>query len=127
MGEREGRKTPQIPMKVYLCGPMRNIEKFNFPAFEAAEQYLLSQGIDVISPHSMDINNGFDPLNGDTEPPAVEDCARRDIDAIFEVDALVLLPGWRNSRGATAEKALADWIEKPCFEYPSLTPLESPE
>lgn len=114
-------------MKAYLAGPMRNVEKFNFPAFEAAEQDLLSQGIDVISPHSMDINEGFNPMDGDVEPPATEDCARRDVDAIFEVDVLVLLPNWQTSRGARAEKALADWLEKPCFEYPSMTPLDSPE
>lgn len=110
-------------MKVYLAGPMRGIPEFNFPAFEEAEQSLLSQGIDVISPHKMDIMNGFDPQDHSTLP-SLEECAQRDIEAIFQVDALVFLPGWSQSRGAKAEKALAEWLERPCFQYPSLEPIE---
>lgn len=105
-------------MHFYVAGPMRGMPKYNFPAFEEAEQWLLARGYDVTSPHRLDLQNGFDPEKD--EPFFIEDCARRDIDAIFSVDALVLLPGWENSKGAKAEKALADWIERPCYTYPEM-------
>lgn len=103
---------------------MRGVAEFNFPLFEEAEDYLLSLGWDVTSPHRMDLDIGFDPgdfdPNGDLDGFDLEGAARRDIDAIFSVDALVFLPGWENSKGARAEKSLADWIEKPCFLYPGM-------
>lgn len=113
-------------MHCYIAGPMRGYEQYNFPAFEAAEEWLLSQGWDVTSPHRMDLDIGFDP-SGALPEGYIEQAAQRDIDAIFSVDALVLLPGWESSKGAKAEKALADWIDKPCFQYPEMTPVDSPE
>jgi hypothetical protein len=36
----------------------------------------------------------------------------RDVDAIFQVATVFLLPGWEKSTGATAEVALAKWLGK---------------
>lgn len=38
-------------MKIYISGPMSGIRNMNYPAFEAAEQMLLDDGWDVVSPH----------------------------------------------------------------------------
>jgi hypothetical protein len=40
-------------MLIYLAGPMRGRKFFNFPAFDAARDILLSQGYEVISPADM--------------------------------------------------------------------------
>ena len=34
-------------------------------------------------------------------------CMRQCVDAVFESEAVVMLPGWESSRGAVAERALA--------------------
>lgn len=110
---------------VYLAGPMRSIPRFNFPAFDAAAADLESRGYKVTSPAAMDREHGFDPatLPEDTDWSAVpsgfslEDAIRRDYEAILRVDELVLLPGWQRSKGATAEKATAEWRRIPVWEY----------
>ena len=96
---------------------MRGIDQFNFPAFESAEESLLNSGYDVTSPHRLDLEAGFDPMQ-DSSSFFSEECVRRDIEAIFSVDALVFLPGWEGSKGARAERALAEWLEKKCYTYP---------
>jgi hypothetical protein len=54
----------------------------------------------------------------------ITDCARRDIDAVFECDELVLLPNWEKSKGAKAEIAVAQWLSKPIRLYPSMVKME---
>jgi nucleoside 2-deoxyribosyltransferase len=102
---------------VYLAGPMRGYEHYNFPAFDVASERLRDLGYKVFSPADMDREHGFDPiLNPEQGCPLTIDCAQRDIDAIFKCDSVVLLPGWEKSAGANAEIAVARWIEKPVHE-----------
>ena len=35
---------------------------------------------------------------------------KRDVEALLECDAIYMLPGWKNSKGAVAEVAVADWL-----------------
>lgn len=107
-------------MKVYLAGPMRGIPKFNFPAFHKAAKKLRKQGYTVFNPaekdterHGTDI--GKDNPTGD-EAKAVKDhgfnlrvALGDDLEWICKhADAVALLPGWRKSKGAKAEKATAN-------------------
>jgi hypothetical protein len=104
---------------IYIAGPMRGIPLYNFPAFDAAHAKLqLDLGYKVINPAQLDRQAGFDPaidLPADwdwhTLPDhfSLADAMRRDFEAIMQSDELCLLPGWQLSRGATAEKALAEW------------------
>jgi hypothetical protein len=99
---------------------MRNIAEYNFPAFDAARDGLRRMGWDVISPADMDRAAGFDPdaLSEDhdwsTIPPDFNFSAafERDIAAIQRADAIFLLQGWEKSKGARAEKAVAEWLGK---------------
>lgn len=110
---------------IYLAGPMRGIRLFNFPAFDAAAHDLRKRGYSVISPADLDRDVGFDPLSlGNswdwTKTPdsfSLADAVDRDLTAVRQADELCLLPDWNNSRGAKAEKALAEWIGKPVWEY----------
>jgi Domain of unknown function (DUF4406) len=98
-------------VKVYLAGPMRGHLEFNFPAFHAAAKLLRELGYEVHSPAEVDVNNGFDPtgMAGDNAElgPAGFDLTEAllgDLTYILkEAEAVVLLPGWRESNGALAE------------------------
>lgn len=105
-------------MRVYICGPMRNVPLFNFPAFDAAKRDLENQGFSVVSPASIDRQYGFDPASLPSDydwskiPEKVgtlEQIIRRDVDLLLTCHLIYLLPGWENSTGAKAEVALARW------------------
>ncbi|MCK1479341.1 DUF4406 domain-containing protein [Bradyrhizobium sp. 197] len=107
-------------MKIYVAGPMRGIPEFNFPAFNAAADKLRAEGHLVFNPaekdnerHGTDISKGN--ANGCEETAAKEhgfnlrEALGVDLGWICaEGEAVALLPGWENSKGAKAEKAAAD-------------------
>ena len=102
---------------VYICGPMRGYEHYNFPAFDAAEERLRDLGYKVFSPAAIDRENDFDPiLNPEQPEPSCVDVVRRDIEAIIKSDCVVLLEGWEASVGSNAEIAIAKWLKKPVYE-----------
>jgi Domain of unknown function (DUF4406) len=105
-------------MKIYLAGPMRGIPEFNFPAFFAATAEMRANGHEVFNPaerdnlrHGTDISKGN--ATGDEGLAACEfgfslrEALGSDLAWICSyAEAIVLLPGWRNSRGAKAERAV---------------------
>lgn len=112
-------------MRTYLAGPMRNYPLFNFPAFDAAAADLRASGIEVISPADLDRMVGFDPasLPADWDWSKLPSdfrlihAVQRDLSAILQCDAIHLLPGWKDSKGARAERAVAEWLGLAIFEY----------
>ena len=104
---------------VYIAGPMRGIREFNFPMFDDMRDYLESIGWDVISPADLDRSIGFDPRSlpddydwNDLKKIGFKlaDAVKRDADALCKCDAIAMLPGWENSKGAVAERAIAMWL-----------------
>lgn len=106
-------------MKIYLAGPMRGIPEFNFPAFMAAAAKLRADGHTVFNPAERDNERAGEDISkgnatGD-EAQAVREhgfnlrIAMADDLAFIclEADAIALLPGWENSKGANAECATA--------------------
>lgn len=97
--------------KTYLAGPMRGIERFNYPAFDVAQKELEAQGWEVWSPAQMDRDTGHDVEFSD---PSVVDAAfmqaavRRDLKVLLDVDAIHLMMGWQRSSGATWELDVAE-------------------
>lgn len=102
---------------------MRGYKLLNFPAFDSAAFDLRSQGIEVVSPADLDRAAGFDPVNlpdgwdWNALPFPLLHAVERDLSAILKCDAIHLLPGWQDSRGARAERAVAEWIGLGVFEY----------
>jgi hypothetical protein len=108
-----------MEMKIYIAGPMRSIPNFNFPAFFAAAAALRAAGHTVFNPaekdnerHGTDISKGN--MAGDEAVAAKEhgfnlrEALGHDLAYICgEADAVALLPGWENSKGANAERATA--------------------
>ena len=104
----------------YIAGPMRGVELYNFPAFDAAKARLLEKGVaHVVNPADFDRARGFNPArlpvdhDWNTFPDdlgPVEATVKMDLDAVIQAEALALLPGWEKSKGAIAEKAVAEWL-----------------
>ena len=106
-------------MKIYLAGPMRGIAEFNVPAFYRGAAQLERLGHTVFNPAAKDNERyGTDISAGNPEGRedvaasqhgfSLREALRLDLAWICaEADAIALLPGWRNSKGATAEHATA--------------------
>lgn len=107
-------------MKIYVAGPMTGIPEFNFPAFNAASAKLRAEGHEVFNPAERDIerHGGVDISNGNatgcqevaakTHGFSLRDALADDTWWICkEADAIAMLPGWENSKGARAEWALS--------------------
>lgn len=105
--------------RVYVAGPMRSIPLFNFPAFHEAANALRQLGCVVFNPaekdnerHGTDISKGN--VTGDEAIASAQhgfnlrEALGMDLAWICaEADAVALLPGWQNSKGAQAERATA--------------------
>ena len=116
--KREAQKFAHAK-RVYVAGPMRGLPYFNFPAFNAATATLREEGYVVFNPaerdterHGTDVSAGN--VKGDEQQAAKEHgfdlrvALGEDLAWICaHADVIALLPGWRNSKGATAEHATA--------------------
>lgn len=105
-------------MKLYLAGPMRGYEDFNFPAFHARASELRAMGHEVFSPAEKDEEQfGAAAFRGSVELQETRAAAagfdlRRallmDLESICtNADGIALMRGWERSLGATAENAVA--------------------
>lgn len=84
--------------RLYLAGPMAGCQDHNFPLFHRMAAHLRERGFDVFNPAENDDG-------GIRRPRAFY--MRLDIPALIGSDAVVVLPGWERSRGASLEVWLA--------------------
>jgi hypothetical protein len=110
-------------MKVYLAGPMRGYPEFNFPAFHRAALKLRADGHEVFNPaerdnerHGTDISKGNatgdEALATAQHGFSLREALGADLAWICaHAEAIALLPGWENSRGAKAEAATAHALD----------------
>ncbi len=106
--------------KIYLAGPMTGYQQYNFHAFITAEEVIKALGWQVISPARMDIERGFNPIenpNAVFTDDMLTEAIRRNVDAILECQAIAMMDGWANSKGATAEFHIAQWAGVELFRY----------
>lgn len=97
-------------MKLYLAGPMTGYPRWNFDRFERAARLLREAGHEVISPAEIDLAEGFDPdapVEAFTREHLIA-ALKRDADLVLSSEGVALLSNWTTSRGATAERALAE-------------------
>ncbi len=108
-------------MKIYIAGPMRGLPLYNFPAFFKAAQTLRLQGHTVSNPAETDMALGLDPSKpiDDPDQPGeflnMREILRNDFRQVLDADAIVLLPGWETSTGATAERVVAHYSGRKIF------------
>lgn len=109
---------------VYIAGPMTGFEKFNFPAFDAAEEFLNQTGfITIFNPAEHDrwlLKKPADWMPTDEDhdgewkrwkmedAPSLRDMLGADLNWIAKnASHIYMLKGWEKSRGAITEHALA--------------------
>jgi hypothetical protein len=97
----------------YLCGPITGLPNNNKEAFEKAFQKWGKLGYFVINPH--DLCEGLVSTHKGTAEELWRNCMKRDISIMVRCDAVVLLDGWNNSRGATIERNLAQQLGIDCI------------
>ncbi|MHB1975301.1 MAG: DUF4406 domain-containing protein [Acidimicrobiales bacterium] len=90
--------------RIYIAGPMRGVDDWNFPAFDAARDLLVAAGWEVVSPADLDRTDGIAETTR-VLPPGFERAAlRRDVAAIATCGAIAFLPGFERSEGAILER-----------------------
>jgi len=89
-------------MKLYLSGPMTGKYNYNKQSFEDAAQLLRARGFTVVNPAELP-----EPVVPPDASEAMSWAAYlvRDIEVLNEErpDFVMLLPGWRDSKGACLE------------------------
>ena len=114
-----------MTMHVYIAGPMTGYEEYNHPAFLRAESEWRKAGYDAVTP--VEANNAvwqkhfgrdFDARTDvcDYGDPLLREILAADLALLATADAVALLPGWRKSRGANLELAVASSMGLPVFD-----------
>lgn len=91
-------------MRIYIAGPMSGRPEFNYPAFFRAADALAAVGHEPINPARSEGREGCKTWL---------DYMRAALRDIADADAVALLPGWDESRGATVERNLAVSLDLP--------------
>lgn len=111
---------------VYVAGPMRGYDNFNFQKFEDVAQTLSEMGYHVVSPHQFDIDERRVVVNSVQRADGtriflevglapdfdIEQTLCDDFLLLLGVDGIVMLPGWDASDGACKERTVAEWAGK---------------
>ena len=107
-----------IKMKLlYLSGPMTGIADQNRQAFNDAENRLRCMGFGVMNPHDFPPP---DLKEIDSYDEYWAEFLARDVWILARAnrpDAVVLLPGWRSSKGSLLEAAVAKRFDIPVYTY----------
>lgn len=113
--------------KVYVAGPMRGYPKFNFPAFDAAAEYMRTVFAgEVVNPADHDRKvypdieswPGFATGDVDQCPKFSFAAAMKwDLQQVLESDDVFVLPGWEKSTGARHEVTVALTAGIPVHSY----------
>ena len=106
-------------MRIYISGPMTGFPNQNREAFSAAAAKLRSQGHFAINPHDLtnilgtpeEIEKSFQAfycyLRSENLTSLALNVMSADIAAVRSCEAIYLLRGWEDSRGARKELAVA--------------------
>jgi hypothetical protein len=103
--------------RVYISGPMTGQPEFNFPAFHETAARLRQAGAEAINP--------AESFGGRTDLPRAS-YIRADMVLLAHCQAIVMLPGWENSRGAKLEYLMAREIGMPVFDAETFQALKNP-
>jgi len=103
--------------RIYISGPMTGRPDLNFPAFHAAADRFAKAGWRVANP--------AENFGGRTDLPR-QLYLRADVAMLAKCDAIALLAGWQESRGATLEAVLAAELGLRFFDAETGTEIAAP-
>lgn len=101
--------------RIYIAGPMTGYPDCNFAAFHAAAERLAQAGWKVFNP--------AENFGGRKDLPR-EAYLRLDLAMLAQCDAIAMLPGWEDSRGAKLEYFVASELGCAVIDAVTLRPLE---
>ena len=87
-------------MTYYLSGPMTGIPDYNYPAFDLAAKILRDSGIKLESPHELERPHNWEEMEPE---PLWTHMMNLCFEQIDKCQAVIMLPGWPQSRGARRE------------------------
>ena len=99
---------------IYISGPMTGYPNFNREAFTKAKIRLIGQGKEVVSPVLLeqdDEGRTWKPLQGKWEYYLKIALSR-----MLHCNAIVMLSGWQESKGARLERYLAETLGYKIYE-----------
>ena len=114
---------------LYLAGAMAGIHDFNRPLFHDYAAHWRAAGYSVFNPAEHDVTGG----QLQTGPPWTITEEQRhafmrfDIKHLIDCDAVAVIPGWENSRGAQKELDTARACGIPVLDADTLKPLPAPK
>jgi len=89
---------------IYLSGPMTGLPEFNYPAFHRVARELRASGHYVYNPAEF-------PFDGPMEEYPIRDAMAAHCAFLCQcADTIVLLSGWKTSKGAGIELSLAHYL-----------------
>ncbi len=101
--------------RIYISGPMTGHDDYNFPAFHAAAERFRQAGWEVANP--------AENFGGRTDLPRAL-YLRADMVMLAQCEAIALLPGWEDSRGASLEYTVARELGCAVLDAVTLRPVE---
>jgi hypothetical protein len=116
-------------MRAYIAGPRTGVADYNRGAFISAAETLRARGHTIVSP--VELDGAEEGMVGDDGAPLPEDVYLRGLERCVAallgraVEAVIVLPGWEDSRGARLEVDVARMFGKPILRYPDMQPAGS--
>jgi hypothetical protein len=91
---------------------MTGLPEKNFPLFRQVAEQLRDQGHEVHNPADTESNEG----------KSWEDCIAQDIQDMLTCEAVAVLPGWQDSRGANVEVSIMRSLGRPVYDALTMQP-----
>lgn len=90
----------------YLAGPMSGLPNHGFDEFIKFENALRERGYTIVSPREITMKG-----EGKLLDKSWEWYLRNDLAEMLKCDGVILMPGWKRSRGARLECFVADKLK----------------
>lgn len=117
-------------MRAYISGPMRGIRNFNYDTFNQVEEALYRWRGTLAGVEEFTVTNPAKNFAGD-QTLDLATYMTRDLEQVLAADALILLPGWKDSEGAKLEVRVAlatakKFYEASAHQFAGSDPLTDP-
>lgn len=101
-----------LGLKHYISGPMTGYPEFNYPFFRLIKGGLEAAGFEVLSPSDVD---GGVPPEGYSPEASYKWYLYQSLELLREAEAIIMLPGWWQSKGARIELDIAMAAGMPAY------------